>query len=409
MHRRPITAGTLEMIPPQTCSARGAQPVPSMVTRGLHRANTCLRCTADDSADGGRAKPGQEKRRTQGARSGSRRGGWAAFTVKTVQQSASLSPPHHCPLSGSCAGKNSPEASAQAMPAPSTPPSCDLQTGRRCLRAPFPVCHGAKGRQDMSSAENTSVYRQRKKRAKPLLPKSTGVTMRSNFTSATKMSEYNIWRQMIERCHNAKKPAYVNYGERGISVCTEWRSSFLAFLGDMGLRPSTSHSIDRINNEGNYEPFNCRWAYQYEQMRNTRSNRFATIDNETKTITELAEINKVRPNNVKGRLRIGWTIEMALTTPSVNGCGSHRKKSVQMVNCQCGAPTGWVAGSRAETIRCKSGHIFIAEISTEQYERAWSAIGAIIQYHKWNTEHQRTDNHKFVPAKDCEPCNRSGR
>lgn len=87
-------------------------------------------------------------------------------------------------------------------------------------------------------------------------------------------SEYKIWSAMIERCTNPNNKAFFRYGMRGISVCHRWRSSYEAFLFDMGRRPSNRHCIDRINNEGNYEPVNCRWATYTEQGKNKSNNHW---------------------------------------------------------------------------------------------------------------------------------------
>ena len=83
--------------------------------------------------------------------------------------------------------------------------------------------------------------------------------------------EYNIWAHMKHRCSSPKDPSYQWYGGRGITVCARWQQSFMAFLTDMGPRPSPAHSVDRINNDGNYEPGNCRWATIFEQRANQRS------------------------------------------------------------------------------------------------------------------------------------------
>src|SRR5438067_2016193 len=83
-------------------------------------------------------------------------------------------------------------------------------------------------------------------------------------------AEYRVWRDMIQRCRNPRRKNYYLYGGRGIQVCEKWATSFRAFLIDMGFRPSDEHSIDRINNEGNYEPGNCRWATRAEQQANGR-------------------------------------------------------------------------------------------------------------------------------------------
>lgn len=85
--------------------------------------------------------------------------------------------------------------------------------------------------------------------------------------------EYHSWRGMIQRCENPKTRSYGDYGGRGISVCPEWRESFERFFADLGPRPSSSHTLDRIEGDNNYEPSNCRWATKTEQSRNVRRSR----------------------------------------------------------------------------------------------------------------------------------------
>jgi hypothetical protein len=86
--------------------------------------------------------------------------------------------------------------------------------------------------------------------------------------------EYTSWADMMQRCTNTKREKYPRYGGRGIKVCERWRSSFEDFLSDMGAKPDRDHSIECIDNDGNYEPGNCRWASPKEQARNQSTSVF---------------------------------------------------------------------------------------------------------------------------------------
>ncbi|WTW93672.1 hypothetical protein OG216_09905 [Streptomycetaceae bacterium NBC_01309] len=88
---------------------------------------------------------------------------------------------------------------------------------------------------------------------------------------ACRTTEYEIWSSIIKRCENPNYHAYPNYGGRGITICPEWRADFAVFLRDVGYRPSKELSIDRIDNNGNYEPGNVRWATAKEQVANRRT------------------------------------------------------------------------------------------------------------------------------------------
>ena len=93
---------------------------------------------------------------------------------------------------------------------------------------------------------------------------------KTKYSNIKDKSLYHTWHGMIDRCYNKENNNYKNYGERGVTVCDRWRNSFENFVTDMGEKPSAKHSIDRRDNDGNYEPSNCRWATKNEQTSNTR-------------------------------------------------------------------------------------------------------------------------------------------
>lgn len=127
---------------------------------------------------------------------------------------------------------------------------------------------------------------------------------------------YRIWANMLTRCHNPKAPQWIDYGSRGVSVCDQWRTSFAQFLADMGEAPPDC-SIDRIDNNGNYEPSNCRWATAHTQARNRRSNRRLTAWGETKTLSGWAQHCGLHPTTIHNRLERGWALEAALSEPAL--------------------------------------------------------------------------------------------
>lgn len=109
-----------------------------------------------------------------------------------------------------------------------------------------------------------------------------------------------VWSGMIERCNNPRHQGFANYGGRGIAVCERWQNDFLAFCSDMGPRPA-GMSIDRINNDGNYEPSNCRWASKREQLANTRKNRHFTICGVTMISSEWANLCGISREGMRKR------------------------------------------------------------------------------------------------------------
>lgn len=128
----------------------------------------------------------------------------------------------------------------------------------------------------------------------------------------TETRVYRIWQAMLTRCRNKNTVNYENYGGRGISVCERWLS-FENFLSDMG-EPETGQSIDRIDNDGNYEPNNCRWATREMQSKNKRSNRVLTLNGDSKTLSEWAKQLGIDQASLRERLE-KWSLEKSLTQP----------------------------------------------------------------------------------------------
>jgi len=130
---------------------------------------------------------------------------------------------------------------------------------------------------------------------------------------------------MRQRCLNPKVPNYHRYGGRGIKICEQW-NNFETFLEDMGMRPSPRHSIDRRNNDGNYEPANCYWATREQQGNNMGKNIRLTYGNKTMTIAQWARHLGVSYDYIKSRHRYGWDAKSIIETPK-NLYHSERKNT----------------------------------------------------------------------------------
>jgi hypothetical protein len=144
--------------------------------------------------------------------------------------------------------------------------------------------------------------------------KSCGCTRNTPTHGMCGAPEYRIWAAMRSRCNDPKTATFHNYGGRGIVVCERWKS-FEAFYADMGPRPSSKHTLDRINNDGNYEPGNCRWATRQEQANNMRTCVRLSHDGKTHTLAEWARETGMSQGALLSRLKRGWSIDRTLTTP----------------------------------------------------------------------------------------------
>jgi hypothetical protein len=136
---------------------------------------------------------------------------------------------------------------------------------------------------------------------------------------------YSSFRAMIDRCCNKSNPAFPHYSKRGISVCDRWRrgedglSGFECFLLDVGERPDISLTLDRIDNDGNYEPGNVRWATKREQANNRVTNTIVEYRGETMTFSEACRRSGVSKDRARGRLRSGWPVDAIFSVGNVRG------------------------------------------------------------------------------------------
>jgi hypothetical protein len=127
--------------------------------------------------------------------------------------------------------------------------------------------------------------------------------------------EYHAWESMKLRCAGGKQ--YPTYKARGTTVCERWTRSFVAFYQDVGPRPSPEHSLDRIDNDGNYEPGNVRWSTRKQQQRNTKRTVFVAINGVIKSRGEWAEFAGISEDALKSRLRRNWS-PVRLLEPTKN-------------------------------------------------------------------------------------------
>lgn len=132
---------------------------------------------------------------------------------------------------------------------------------------------------------------------------------------ATYHPVFNAWHHMMQRCYNPKRANYKYYGARGITVCEQWHD-VRSFITDMAKGYIKGLQLERIDNNKNYEPSNCRWATRLEQMQNTRHNHLITYEGKTLCLSEWARIHNLQPLTLLSRIKSGkLNLEQCLTTP----------------------------------------------------------------------------------------------
>lgn len=136
----------------------------------------------------------------------------------------------------------------------------------------------------------------------------------------TGTKEHQAWRDMLGRCYNPNAQKYADYGGRGITVCERWKE-FTNFIEDMGRKPE-GYSLDRINNEGEYSPENCRWTSKSQQNGNKRCSIRLLVNGEYVTLYDLSVSTGMSIEALRTRVKRGWSVERILTQPII------RKNSV---------------------------------------------------------------------------------
>jgi hypothetical protein len=138
--------------------------------------------------------------------------------------------------------------------------------------------------------------------------------LKPEYKGSSSTPEYKVWNNLKTRCTNSKAINYHRYGARGIKVCNEWLTSFENFIVDMGKRPSDKHSIDRIDNDGDYYKENCKWATKNEQTRNRCTNRLFEHNGEILTLQDIMNKTGMTYLAVNKRLNKGISIYDILNT-----------------------------------------------------------------------------------------------
>lgn len=187
---------------------------------------------------------------------------------------------------------------------------CECECGNRSNVDGGALKHGNSKSCGCLRNEKASARLVKRRKTKKFFPRLTHGQTRGGVWS----NEYGIWSAMKERVFNPKVESYKYYGARGIKIDPRWMK-FENFIADMGLRPTKNHSIERINNNGNYESDNCKWATRREQSYNTRRTKIVFHKGKSMTLFELSTISGISRQLLYGRIfSKGWSVERAIET-----------------------------------------------------------------------------------------------
>lgn len=191
--------------------------------------------------------------------------------------------------------------------------------------------------------------------------------------SRPRTPEYTTWGMMKSRCLNPKNKRYNRYGGRGITICARWLESFQNFYDDMGARPAGT-SLERRDNDGNYEPLNCYWATPKEQQNNTCFNVRITHNGETKTVSQWAQQAGIPEHTFRYRLIRGWSIDEALSL-----------KDLQQNPWKRGARTLKLTNEDVIAIRLAQASGELRKSTAKRFSVSVSTVSDIVNGRTWRT------------------------
>lgn len=183
--------------------------------------------------------------------------------------------------------------------------------------------------------------------------------------------EYGIWATMISRCHNSNTKDFSSYGEQGIEVCSRWRDSFQAFIADVGPRPTSQHTLDRLNNSLGYQPGNVAWRTYVEQNNNKSSNRRFEIEGEQKTLQQVSDETGILRETISRRLSVGQSLENALSRP-LRGKEKYVFHGRELTVHEISEETG--VAIKTIRMRMSRGMDIVAASSSQSYKQSQKSI-----------------------------------
>jgi hypothetical protein len=220
--------------------------------------------------------------------------------------------------------------------------------------------------------------------------------------------EFLVWCNMRRRCSEPSNIAYHSYGGRGIAVCDRWLD-FGHFYADMGPRPSSQHSIERINNNGNYEPGNCRWATRREQGANKRNNAHLEVGDETLILAEAARRGSISATTLHCRIKRGWSADDAVSAPPVPRprlllTSGERFGALTLVG---PAPRRFASAHDCYELRCDCGGTVVdkgTRLVSGRRRSQW--CGRMCPLRRAFYAKQRAEKKAQKPVRICAECNR---